>query len=70
MVEKIKIDGEFITLGQLLKMVDLIDSGGQAKFFLKENEVLVNGELDDRRGRKLFPNDEITIFNKQYRITL
>ena len=61
-----KLKTDYITLGQLLKIVDIISSGGQAKWFLQENDVLINGELDNRRGRKLYPNDlvEITEYGK------
>lgn len=57
MAQKVKLKTDYITLGQLLKIVDIISSGGQAKWFLQENDVLINGELDNRRGRKLYPND-------------
>ena len=60
-MEEIMIDSEFITLGQLLKMTDAISSGGMAKWFLQEHEVFVNGELEDRRGRKLRAGDAIMI---------
>ena len=50
-----------MTLGQLLKETASIGSGGQAKWFLKETTVLVNGEPDDRRGRKLYPGDTIEV---------
>ena len=50
-----------MTLGQLLKEAAIIGSGGQAKWFLKETTVLVNGEPDDRRGRKLYPGDTIEV---------
>lgn len=56
-----KLKTDYITLGQLLKIVDIISSGGQAKWFLQENDVLINGELDNRRGRKLYPNDLVEI---------
>ncbi len=55
----VKITTEYITLGQLLKLAQIIQNGGQAKSYLAENEVLVNGEPDQRRGRKLRPGDEI-----------
>lgn len=60
-MREIGIETEFITLGQLLKMTDTISSGGMAKWFLSEHEVFVNGELEDRRGRKLRANDTISI---------
>ena len=60
-MKDIVIDTEFITLGQLLKMTDAISSGGMAKWFLSENAVYVNGEVDDRRGRKLRDKDVVNI---------
>jgi ribosome-associated protein len=60
-MQQIKIDTEYITLGQLLKMTDIIQSGGMAKWFLAEHDVFVNGEIETRRGRKLRINDTIEI---------
>ena len=57
LIKNIKIDSEFITLGQFLKVADIISSGGEAKSFLVENTILVNGEEDRRRGRKLYKDD-------------
>ena len=62
-MEKISISTEYITLGQFLKVADIIDSGGMAKWFLSEHEVYINNELDVRRGRKLRNNDIIEIPN-------
>lgn len=64
-----KITTEFITLQQFLKMNDLILSGGEAKYFVRENTILVNGKTEDRRGRKLYPGDEVTVNGKKYRIS-
>lgn len=58
---KIKVKDEFITLGQLLKVADFISSGGEAKFAVKELRIIVNGEKEDRRGRKLRPGDVVVI---------
>ncbi|QED45845.1 S4 domain-containing protein YaaA [Cytobacillus dafuensis] len=58
---EINIDTEYITLGQLLKAADVIQSGGMAKWFLSEYEVFINGEQDQRRGRKLRTGDQINI---------
>lgn len=60
------IETEFITLGQLLKEMGVIDTGGMAKWFLKEHDVFVNGELENRRGKKLFPGDEVHVPNRFY----
>ena len=64
----IKITTDYITLGQLLKLASIIQNGGQAKGYLAENEVLVNGEPDQRRGRKLRPGD--TILTSGIRVSL
>lgn len=61
MAQEIKLETEFVTLGQLLKEAGVIETGGQAKWFLKETMVLVNGEPDDRRGRKLYPEDVVEV---------
>ncbi len=52
-MQEIRITTEYVTLGQFLKLSDIISSGGQAKPFLAEVPILVNGEVDQRRGRKL-----------------
>lgn len=59
--ESVVIDDEFITLSQLLKLTTVISSGGMAKPFLAQYEVYLNGELEDRRGKKCYPDDEIVI---------
>ncbi len=51
---------EFIKLGQLLKKAGLVDSGVEAKIVISEGEVQVNGEVDTRRGRKVYPGDEVS----------
>lgn len=61
MMNKIQIETEYITLGQFLKVADLIQSGGMAKWFLGEYVVFVNGAQDQRRGRKLRAGDVIEI---------
>lgn len=61
MATEVFINTPYITLGQLLKEENVISSGGQAKWFLRETDVLVNNEHDDRRGRKLYPNDEVLV---------
>jgi ribosome-associated protein len=56
---QIVVRGDHITLGQLLKAADIIGTGGEAKFYLAETVVSVNGEPEQRRGRKLRPGDLI-----------
>ncbi|KRL27833.1 hypothetical protein FD27_GL000575 [Limosilactobacillus frumenti DSM 13145] len=57
----VTIDRPFITLGQLLKEEGIIPTGGAAKWFLKDHEVRINDELEDRRGKKLYPDDVVII---------
>ncbi len=60
-VQNIQISSEFITLGQLLKFAGVIGSGGEAKDYLEEVTLKVNGELEGRRGRKLYAGDLIEL---------
>lgn len=60
-MKSIQIQTKYITLGQFLKLADIIDSGGASKWFLGEHEVFINGELDVRRGRKLYVGDSVEI---------
>ena len=66
MENKVLITSDFITLGQLIKYVGIVQNGGQVKAFLAENAPRINGELDQRRGQKLFEGDKIEIDSKKY----
>ncbi|MBQ7250625.1 MAG: S4 domain-containing protein YaaA [Bacilli bacterium] len=68
MEREVKITTPYIALGQLLKLANLIGNGGEAKFFLQTERVLVNGEVDQRRGRKLYPGDLVVVKGGTYRI--
>ena len=67
-MESVKITTEYITLGQILKYCSIINSGAMAKDFLLENEVKVNGEIETRRGRKLYPGYVIALCGREIRI--
>ena len=54
---------EYITLQSLLKITATISTGGMVKSYLAETVVLVNGERENRRGRKLYSGDEIRVPN-------
>ena len=60
-MEIVEIDREFITLGQMIKFENIVETGGMVKAFLADYEVLINGEQDQRRGRKLYPGDVVEI---------
>lgn len=67
-IKNVEIKGEFITLGQFIKVMDLVSSGGETKSFLLNTEIKVNSEIESRRGRKLYKGDLIVINNKEYKI--
>ncbi len=60
-MEEIIINTESIKLDQFLKWSGVAYTGGEAKLMIKEGIVIVNGELETRRGRSLVPGDEIEI---------
>lgn len=60
-MRNIAINTPTIQLGQLLKKADIIATGGQAKHFLLDIEVRVNGVRETRRGRKLMPGDTVEV---------
>ena len=60
----------FIRLGQLLKLVGVIDLGSDAKHFLMSNSVFINGELDVRRGRKIYHGYKVKIMNVVYEVEI
>ncbi|UJF33311.1 S4 domain-containing protein YaaA [Paenibacillus hexagrammi] len=60
-MKQIAIRDEYITLGQFLKLSDCISTGGQAKFFVQETKIEVNGQAENRRGRKLVPRDVVSV---------
>ena len=66
MAKEVKITTDYITLGQFLKYVGIIDSGFLAKIFLNDHEVYINGELDTRRGKKLYPGDLVLVEKVEY----
>ena len=61
LMNNIKINTEYITLGQLLKHANIVSSGGMVKPFLAENKISVNDLEEARRGKKLYPGDKVTI---------
>lgn len=67
-MKDVKISTEFIRLGQLVKLLDLVDTGGQVTVYLLSNEILVNGVDEKRRGKKLYPKDVVTLDGEEYRI--
>jgi len=61
-----KIDGEFIKLDSFLKAVDAVSSGGEAKMLIQDGHVMVNGEVESRRGRKLRHGDVVALGKSEF----
>ena len=72
-METIKVNlrenDEFIKLGQAMKKAGLEESGVDAKIDIQEGLVKVNGEVETRRGRKLYSGDVIEYEGVQVQIT-
>ena len=63
-IKDIKIKTESINLDQLLKWAAIVNSGGEAKQLIQRGEVFLNGEVEMRRAKKIFPNDVVLISNQ------
>ena len=64
-MKAIGISDAFIKLGQLLKLADMVSSGVEAKIVIQNGEVKVNGEVDTRRGKKIYPQDIVEYKGRQ-----
>ena len=67
-MKAVKITSEYITLGQFLKFQGIISNGGETKDFLANHAVFVNGEAENRRGKKLYPGDLVKIEDMLYKV--
>ena len=67
-MEQIQIRDEFIKLGQALKLAGMVESGLDAKLFIQDGEVKVNGEVELRRGRKLYKGDQVEFDGEEFTI--
>ena len=65
---KLREQEEFIKLGQAVKAAGLVESGVEAKEVIQEGRVSVNGEVDTRRGRKLYAGDVAEYNGEQIKI--
>ena len=64
----IREEEEFIKLGQALKAVGLVSSGLEAKIVIKEGQVMVNGEVEYQRGKKLYEGDMVSFGGETIKI--
>lgn len=66
--EDVKISTEFIRLDSLLKFKGVAMTGGEAKSFIQESLVKVNGEICTSRGKKIKNGDTVSVFSVDYNI--
>ena len=64
----VPIRDETIRLGQFLKLAGLIDTGADAKTVIADGLVIVNGEIERRRGRQLRSGDTVTFDGRGARV--
>lgn len=67
-MQEITIHDEYIKLGQALKLAALVSSGVEAKIMIQDGLVRVNGEVDVRRGRKLYPGDVFELEGNEVKV--
>ena len=67
-METIQITTEFIKLQDLMKLADLVGSGGEAKVLILDGQVSVGGKICLQRGRKLRPGDVMTFRGRDYTV--
>ena len=68
-MEEVEVGDGGIRLGQLLKLVGLVDTGGEAKYALAEGDVTVNGAVERRRGLQLRVGDVVACRGEEVRVT-
>lgn len=69
-METVFISSDYITLGQLMKFVNIISNGSEAKIAVMELKISINGALENRRGRKIYPGDIVKIEKNTYLVQL
>ncbi|NLM68636.1 MAG: S4 domain-containing protein YaaA [Firmicutes bacterium] len=67
-MEKIEIRTESINLDQLLKWANIAATGGEAKHLIQSGEVLINGIVETRRGKKVYRNDVVTVSGQSFKV--
>jgi ribosome-associated protein len=68
MATDVPVRGDTIRLGQLLKLAGVVGAGGEVKALLASEDVRVNGEPENRRGRQLHPGDEVVVAGEVLRV--
>lgn len=68
-MQEICVRDEFIKLGQALKLAGVVEDGVEAKYVIADGLVKVNGEVDVRRGRKVYEGDVISYDGNEIKVT-
>ncbi|HIJ94208.1 MAG TPA: RNA-binding S4 domain-containing protein [Desulfuromonadales bacterium] len=63
-----QISTPYIKLDSFLKAENAVSSGGEAKIIIAEGYVSVNGEIEMRRGRKLYPGDQVIYGRRKFMV--
>lgn len=67
-MKTIKIDTEYIKLGQLIKMAGLVESGAHAKIMIVNGDIKLNGNVEMQRGKKVYKGDVVEVEGHSYRV--
>ena len=67
-MEELKLRDEFIKLGQAMKEAGIVSSGIDAKMLIQDGQVTVNGEVETRRGKKLYDGDVFEFEGEEFKV--
>lgn len=67
-MEELKLRDEFIKLGQAMKAACIVSSGIDAKMLIQDGQVTVNGEVETRRGKKLYDGDVFEFEGEEFKV--
>ncbi|WP_038068379.1 MULTISPECIES: RNA-binding S4 domain-containing protein [Thermoanaerobacterium] len=65
-MEEVKISTVYITLDQFLKYVGIAETGGKGKQMILDGLVRVNGNIELKRGKKLYRGDTVSVNDRQF----
>ena len=67
-MEELKLRDEFIKLAQAMKAAGIVSSGIDAKMLIQDGQVTVNGEVETRRGKKLYDGDVFEFEGEEFKV--
>ena len=67
-MEELKLRDEFIKLVQAMKAAGIVSSGIDAKMLIQDGQVTVNGEVETRRGKKLYDGDVFEFEGEEFKV--